>query len=63
MRLLFLFSWLRRRTASARPEAQVVVYSREGCHLCDEAWQLLEQFQKRYPMFDITLSTSRVAFS
>jgi hypothetical protein len=43
-----VFSWLRRRTASARPEAQVVVYSRAGCHLCDEAWQLLEQFQKRY---------------
>jgi glutaredoxin len=24
------------------------MYTRQGCHLCEEAWQQLEQAQKRY---------------
>jgi glutaredoxin len=34
-------AWWRRRPS--RPEVRVVVYSRQGCHLCDEAWELLER--------------------
>jgi glutaredoxin len=26
----------------------VVMYHREGCHLCEEAWHLLNKAQKRY---------------
>jgi glutaredoxin len=27
---------------------RVVMYTRAGCHLCDDAWTLLEQAQRRY---------------
>ncbi len=39
-------SWFRRRPA--RPDLHLVMYTRAGCHLCEEAWQLLEQHQRRY---------------
>jgi glutaredoxin len=26
----------------------VVMYTRQGCHLCEQAWQRLEQAQERY---------------
>jgi glutaredoxin len=26
----------------------VVMYTRQGCHLCEQAWQQLEQAQHRY---------------
>jgi glutaredoxin len=29
-------------------EWNVVMYTRQGCHLCEQAWQQLEQAQKRY---------------
>jgi glutaredoxin len=41
-----LFSWWRRR--AGRPEVRVVMYSRPGCHLCDEAWELLERYQAQH---------------
>lgn len=28
--------------------ADVVMYTRQGCHLCEEAWQQLEQARQRY---------------
>jgi glutaredoxin len=34
-----------------RPERQplrIRVYTRPGCHLCEEAWRLLEALQERY---------------
>ncbi len=37
------------RGASApRLERSVVMYTRQGCHLCEEAWQQLKHAQKRY---------------
>jgi glutaredoxin len=31
-----------------RPDLSVVMYTRRGCHLCDTAWQVLEQARRRY---------------
>ena len=31
-----------------RPDLRVVVYSRRVCPLCDEAWELLLAYQKRW---------------
>jgi hypothetical protein len=28
---------------------EIVMYTRSGCHLCEEAWQLLEQLRQRHP--------------
>ncbi len=41
-----MWSWLFRR-----PEAkhEVVLYTRQGCHLCEQAWTKLVEARKRYP--------------
>jgi glutaredoxin len=39
-------SWLRRRRQ--RPDLHVVMFTRRGCHLCDDAWELLQRWQKTY---------------
>jgi glutaredoxin len=39
-------SWFRR--GRARPDLHFVLYTRAGCHLCDDAWQLLARQQSRY---------------
>ncbi|HZZ81097.1 MAG TPA: glutaredoxin family protein [Gemmataceae bacterium] len=31
-----------------RPDLHVVVFTRETCPLCDEAWKLLRGYQNRY---------------
>lgn len=31
-----------------RATRDVVMYTRQGCHLCDQAWQQLERAKKRY---------------
>ena len=31
-----------------RPVRDVVMYTRRGCHLCDDAWALLEQARRRH---------------
>lgn len=28
--------------------ADIVMYTRQGCHLCEDAWKLLEQARPRY---------------
>jgi glutaredoxin len=38
-----------RTKTSAANAVEVVVYSRNGCHLCEEAKALLEKEQRRYP--------------
>jgi glutaredoxin len=48
MPLARLWSWLRRRPAPRAP-LHFVVYTRRGCHLCDDAWQCLNAEQQRYP--------------
>jgi glutaredoxin len=42
-----ILSWL----FSGRPRLEhlhILVYTRRGCHLCDDAWQLLEREQRQY---------------
>jgi glutaredoxin len=29
---------------------RVVMYTRAGCHLCDDAWQMLGEFQARFAL-------------
>ncbi len=46
-----LWTWFRRlsgRLEAPRPPLPVVVYSREGCHLCDEALALLRKHERKY---------------
>lgn len=44
MLLSTLISWWRRPLKHLR----LVMYTRQGCHLCESAWQALEQRRKRY---------------
>jgi glutaredoxin len=46
----WLRKWFGRATTvdQTRPPARVVVYSRTGCHLCDDAVQLLVERKRRY---------------
>ena len=41
---------LPRPRASASTPAHVIVYSRPGCHLCEEALALLGRLHRRYPL-------------
>ncbi len=43
MLLSFLFGRRARRT-----DLSVVLYTRRGCHLCDGAWQVLQQARRRH---------------
>jgi glutaredoxin len=43
----FLWRWLARTTA-ARPDLHFLLYTRAACPLCDEAWEILLRYQKRY---------------
>jgi glutaredoxin len=43
----WLLPW-RREPAPRLKDLDVVVYTRRGCHLCDVAWELLRQRQRRY---------------
>jgi glutaredoxin len=44
MFLDWLSAWWRR----ARAGPEVVMYTRRGCHLCEEAWQQLCRARRRY---------------
>jgi glutaredoxin len=48
MPLAWLSSWWRRRPRKSPADLQIVLYTRRGCHLCDDAWDLLSRFQQRY---------------
>src|SRR5262245_50897900 len=46
-----VWGWLtfwRRKRARTVPDWRVVMYTRAGCHLCDDAWGLLEAARRRY---------------
>ncbi len=47
-----LTRWLPRRRACAH--LQFTLYTRAGCHLCEDAWELLRREQER---FGFTLTT------
>lgn len=43
------WSWLTFwRSRRRRTERNIVMYTRQGCHLCEQAWQQLEQARKRH---------------
>lgn len=42
----FILRWL--RPPRKIPDMHVVVFTRAGCHLCDDAWTLLQQYQARH---------------
>ncbi len=44
----WLTSWWQRWTRKPLQHWQVVMYTRQGCHLCDVAWSRLQLAQKRY---------------
>jgi len=46
-----MWNWL--GGTPARPDHEVVMYTRQGCHLCDDAWQLLERARGRHG-FDLS---------
>jgi hypothetical protein len=35
-------------TRRSRPDLQFVMFTRHGCHLCDDAWELLSRYQARH---------------
>jgi glutaredoxin len=43
----WLSSWRRPRT-TAPDTWRVVLFTRSGCHLCDDAWTVLETARRRY---------------
>lgn len=36
------------RPQQKQPERNVVMYTRQGCHLCEQAWRQLESARQRY---------------
>jgi glutaredoxin len=47
MAFTFFWRWLG-GSPRQRPDLQVLVYTRPACPLCEEAWELLERWQKVY---------------
>lgn len=46
-----MWSWLRRKPESAERDLKhwrVLFYTRQGCHLCDDAWELVEEAQRQH---------------
>lgn len=44
-----LWKWLKNRWARKKhTSCAIVMYTRQGCHLCEQAWQLLEQARQRH---------------
>jgi hypothetical protein len=42
------FLWWRRRGGSPLTHLRVLLYTRQGCHLCETAWQHLQAAQRRH---------------
>ncbi len=42
--------FFRRRTSKTTVSRKVTVYSKPGCHLCEEALALLNEMQDRWPL-------------
>ncbi|MGH7173424.1 MAG: glutaredoxin family protein [Gemmataceae bacterium] len=43
------WNWFKlRRSRKKFSDRDVVLYTRQGCHLCEQAWQRLEQSRQRY---------------
>lgn len=48
MAFSFLREWWRRLYSAPEPNLRVVFYTRTGCHLCDDAWQMLQLARQSY---------------
>jgi glutaredoxin len=48
MAFSFLWSWWRGRPIAGHQHLHFIVYTRRGCHLCEDAWRCLERAQRRY---------------
>jgi glutaredoxin len=44
--LASLWNWFRR--PRPRPDLRFVLYTRAGCHLCETAWETLQDARRRY---------------
>lgn len=43
------WNWFQSRQPHKKlTECKVVMYTRQGCHLCEQAWQQLEQARQRH---------------
>ena len=41
-----IWTWLNR--PKQRPDLRVVLYTRNGCHLCENAWEKLKRQERRH---------------
>ncbi len=44
-----VWNWLKGQRQSEKPAA-IVLYTRQGCHLCDDAKAMLESAARRHPL-------------
>jgi glutaredoxin len=52
MTWFWLFPWMKKRQARRSP-VEILFYTRAGCHLCEQAWELLEAARRKYG-FELT---------
>jgi glutaredoxin len=50
MRRLAVWRWLRGKWQAPPRSLPVVLYTRQGCHLCEEALALLHRYAKTYQL-------------
>jgi glutaredoxin len=43
----WLFPWFKNHPAQ-RSTVEILFYTRSGCHLCEEAWELLNSARQKY---------------
>ena len=41
-------AWGGGKKPTQRPDWKIILYTRQGCHLCDDAWRLLQSYQARH---------------
>jgi hypothetical protein len=48
MKFNLILKWWRRKLTPPLKHLHVLMYTRQGCHLCEEAWRCLQEQQGRY---------------
>jgi glutaredoxin len=48
-----MWHFFRRLWTRRSADVRVILYTRQGCHLCETAWERLEQARRRYS-FELT---------
>jgi glutaredoxin len=47
--MVWLWAWWHRQRAKEQlPDLRFRLYTRRGCHLCEDAWQILDEQRRRY---------------